>query len=740
MSQDISRQEADAMLTALKKSKQDVNRIDLLLSLAQIHILKPGESETDFDSARVYINEAKVLNRSLKSSTAEGYQLLTESYLTKEKGHRDEARKMVERAVAILESGANKSYLGSAYYELASYYDRYDYLQLPTKIRLVEGSVELFRQVSNTKRKARALELLGDLYFQNDHIPKAILVLQQALAAFDTIKHQEVHGVYIILGRIFHHEADYSQSLFYLLKALKTAHALGDTSMQLCNINDILGSLYVSIGRPEKAIKYAEDALEIARKHKNEIDKFFLAVNLAIKYEQNNQPARGLEVLTSIPKSYIQFLNPDMKVFRGEAYLRIYLSLKQYDKMTPLIEPLLTEVEKSTIVQDRSVIRRLCATYYFYTRQYSKARTCLVKNRRDTKDTSYKITPIHDSRLLYKLDSAQGDFHSAFKHLHFYQTKMDSILGENRVRQLQVLGVEYETTLKEDSIKLKDKNILLLRQQNSLQQANLQQANLIKNVTIAGTTLAFVIIGLLYRLYRQKQKSNKVITQKNEHLQHFLREKEWLLREIHHRVKNNLQIVMSLLNSQSAYIENDAALTAIHDSQHRVHAMSLIHQKLYGSENISSIDMSFYVRELVSYLRDSFDTGQRIRFEFNVEPLELDVSQAIPVGLILNEAITNSLKYAFPDDMEGVITISFSNNGHDNYLLTISDNGIGMPVHVKDKKSGSLGMSLMDGLSEDLDGKFSIENNNGTTIKISFLHDQSVKRPEPLASSFVTNN
>ena len=105
---------------------------------------------------------------------------------------------------------------------------------------------------------------------------------------------------------------------------------------------------------------------------------------------------------------------------------------------------------------------------------------------------------------------------------------------------------------------------------------------------------------------------------------------------------------MSLLNSQSAYINNEPALTAIHDSQHRVHAMSLIHQKLYSSENVSSIDISLYIRELVSYLADSFNTGQRIRFEFDVEPLELDVSQAVPLGLILNEAITNSIKYAFP--------------------------------------------------------------------------------------------
>ena len=139
--QDISRLEADSMLNALDKSKPDIERIELLLNLAQFHILKPGEFQVDLDSAMVYIDEAKVLNSAVKSSDAYGYQLLTESYLTKDKGQRDEARKMVKRAVSILESGSNKSYLGCAYYELASYHDLYFDLQRPKQIRWVEESI-----------------------------------------------------------------------------------------------------------------------------------------------------------------------------------------------------------------------------------------------------------------------------------------------------------------------------------------------------------------------------------------------------------------------------------------------------------------------------------------------------------------------------------------------------------------------------------------------------------------------
>ena len=165
--------------------------------------------------------------------------------------------------------------------------------------------------------------------------------------------------------------------------------------------------------------------------------------------------------------------------------------------------------------------------------------------------------------------------------------------------------------------------------------------------------------------------------------------------------------------------------------------MSLIHQKLYGTDNVSSIDMPSYIRELVSYLHDSFNTGQRLHFEFNITPLELDVSQAVPLGLILNEAITNAIKYAFPDGRDGIITIALFNTSPAHYVLNISDDGVGMPAQHRSPKKGSLGMSLMAGLAEDLDGSFTIENTKGTTIVITFVHDIRVKRDDTLAAPFV---
>jgi len=749
LSQEISRQEADSMIKALNKSKNGIDHIGLLLNLAQFHIFKPGESQIDFDSASVYINEGKKIIKSLRSPLADGYLLLTESYLTKEKGKKDESKKMVEQAIKVFESGKNKDYLGQAYYEFATYHDYNDSAQLSKRIDLTRKSIDAFQQAGDLKRKAMSLVALGDLYTMNSSdYPSSILALKQALAIYDSLKYQNLQGVYVLLGTVYENQPDYPSALFYLLKALKIARSTGDSSMQLCQICNQLGMIYYYIDRLDMSIRYLNDALEIARKYKDEDAIFNLAINLCNSYNRLDQPEQSLKVLGYISKDYKTSDDVFRKYSFSTSYLRTYVALKQLTNAYTYVGINLDLADKKLVPeQQQNNIYRYVATYYFLKNQFLKARFYLKRSFEAGKDANWEYGNIQNLQLLYKLDSAQRDMHSAFNDLLLYKEKTDSVSSVKKITQFQAMNLEYEVGMKEDSIKLKDKDILLLTQTNSLQNANLQQINLIKNVTIGGIILALVIIGLLYNRYRLKQKTNKKlelqqgeIAKQNQSLQHLVNEKDWLVKEIHHRVKNNLQIVMSLLNSQSAFIDNESALTAIHDSQHRVHAMSLIHQKLYGSENVSSIDMSAYIRELVAYLADSFDTGQRIHFEYAIEQFEMDVSQAVPLGLILNEAITNSLKYAFPNGRTGLISISLKNITSNRYLLIISDNGIGIPSNFNNKKPGSLGMSLMAGLSEDLDGNFSTENNKGTTISISFVHNMNTGRTRTIVPSVVSNH
>lgn len=179
-------------------------------------------------------------------------------------------------------------------------------------------------------------------------------------------------------------------------------------------------------------------------------------------------------------------------------------------------------------------------------------------------------------------------------------------------------------------------------------------------------------------------------------------------------------MVTSLLNSQSAYLEDDAAVVAVKDSLRRMQAMSLIHQKLYLDENTSEILMPEYVKELVGYLHESFDTDNRINFDLRIEPLYLDVSQAIPLGLIINESIVNAIKYAFLNEQDGIVCISLQSESADHLLLRISDNGIGLPAKLDLNQHSSLGLDLMQGLTKQLKGSFTIESLKGVHITVKF--------------------
>lgn len=254
--------------------------------------------------------------------------------------------------------------------------------------------------------------------------------------------------------------------------------------------------------------------------------------------------------------------------------------------------------------------------------------------------------------------------------------------------------------------------------------------------------MMLVVLGLLYNGYRLKKKNNHQLTvqkqeidNKNTHLQQLVVEKEWLLKEINHRVKNNLQIVMSLLNNQCFYMQDAQALLAIQESQHRVHSISLIHKKLYQGDNIGTIHMPDYISELVQYLKESFSPIHNIRFETLIEDIHLDVSQAVPLGLILNEAITNCFKYAFPQSMAGTILISLSKPSSERLRLEISDNGVGLPKDFKTSPIGSLGMSMMEGLTDDLGGHWQLESTAGTRIIIEFPYNiQLLKHQAPLVN------
>lgn len=199
-----------------------------------------------------------------------------------------------------------------------------------------------------------------------------------------------------------------------------------------------------------------------------------------------------------------------------------------------------------------------------------------------------------------------------------------------------------------------------------------------------------------------------------------LQDKEMLMKEIHHRVKNNLMIISSLLSLQSRYIKDEETREIFKESQSRAKSMALIHERLYRTGDVKNIDFPDYLRSLTRDIFDTYRTSRgRVQLQLDVQNIHLDVDSAVPLGLIINELVTNSLKYAFPDDQEGIIKIDFHQEG-DEYTLEVSDDGIGIPDDFEVEKSDSLGMLLVNSLTSQIQGTLELVRTQGTTFRIKF--------------------
>ncbi|MBX2928678.1 MAG: tetratricopeptide repeat protein [Saprospiraceae bacterium] len=284
---------------------------------------------------------------------------------------------------------------------------------------------------------------------------------------------------------------------------------------------------------------------------------------------------------------------------------------------------------------------------------------------------------VESMMLLAEAYAGIGRHDSAYYFQKLHTGLRDSILNESNILQMSELQTKYETAQREAKI--------------AVQNAQLKRADTRFWAVVIGLGAALLLGGALYRLTLQLRKHN--------------REKEFLVKEIHHRVKNNLQVLSSLLYLQSRHIKDDAALDAVREGQSRVEAMGLIHQKLYMGDNLAAVEMRDYLYQLGDSLLNSFGVENgRVKIIYHVEPMHLDVDTAIPLGLIINELVTNSLKYAFPDNRAGIIEISLRRNDAGKLHLNVTDNGTGAAATAFMEGGTSFGSSLVEILSKKLGG------------------------------------
>lgn len=313
---------------------------------------------------------------------------------------------------------------------------------------------------------------------------------------------------------------------------------------------------------------------------------------------------------------------------------------------------------------------------------------------------------IQRNRLLASYYHTVQDYANEVNYLRRNVRIRDSVARtETSLRKEQLLAIVANEEL-EDSKMMSDE----LKKQVEMGRAEMQAQDM--RINLVFISLVFTLLGLVGMVYAYMKsiKNQRLIAQQKQIIQDALVEKDSLLKEIHHRVKNNLQMVSSLLSLQTKNTQSRAAIEALEEGKTRVKAMALIHQKLYQNDDLSVIEMQGYIESLINSIQAVFKKGgHRISITIDAEGVELDIDRAIPFGLILNELVSNSFKYAFPDpEQEGRIYIHIRKTG-DGGFFEYTDNGVGLPEDSDDRANSSMGIRLIRRLTNQLQSTLNID-------------------------------
>ncbi len=565
----------------------------------------------------------------------------------------------------------------------------------------------LAEKVGDQDWQPKFYEMQGRMHANLLQLDSAKLLLDKATRGYIAVGNKKGQATTAFkISWIFKRKHELDKSMAYDLDALRLMEEINDQG----GIADALGRVAWDLNlqnRPQEGLEYAKKAIEICKKNdlqKKLIESFRFAGDACITMGDNTQALDYYEQSLALTR----VLDPDLTSIadiinsRGNALKR----LGRYEEALKDYRLCLANSEKSnypggihTAIANLGEVNLLMGKYAEALPYQLKTIELQEKNG----DLTDLVENYGHASSIYEY---LGDYKSALRYQKKALVLRDSTASLQSDAAISEMRTKYETEKKEVIIATQGQQI---SQQRMVQWLGFGVVGLL-------STLAF----LLWRSYASRTQANRLLAATNNQLATKNSENELLLKEIHHRVKNNLQTISSLLNLQSASIKDPNALEAVQESQSRVRSMALIHQKLYQGENLAAVNMKDYFEAMGQSMLHSFgEIGKRVTLEVPMNDLELDVDTAIPLGLIANELITNSLKYAFPEGQKGQIKISLTAEPNQQFCLRIADDGVGKTDLTAIQGTG-FGSRLIQLLAMQLNGNVETDSTKGMATLVRF--------------------
>lgn len=554
---------------------------------------------------------------------------------------------------------------------------------------------------------------LAENYMDNGDLDSAMILSDNALALAmsqdDPIKKVTTLSQ---KARVLNKQSKYYSALDLLQQALEVQPG-GGNIMKTALIYSRISTLYSQLNDINNALIYNEKALDIAnsKKYKRMISNLS-EIRSAYYIDQRNYKKADSLLTAALPHP----LKRNDKLTLLKIYSRLSLS-KMHQNESALSKEYL-DLAKNYYNEESDDFSKKpyllsAATYYHGTGNYKEAKKHYKQLAEVGKNLNDIATINEGYRGLKSIAKKQENFEEAFAYA-------DSLITKTRLKDIgNQQNLVYDLENKYQS-ELKAAEIKQLHSDKEMQELIIEKRS--KQLWLSGAGLLFAILAMggFYQAYQIKQKSNQKLTDTNSKLSKALEDNKMLIKEIHHRVKNNLQVVSSLLNLQSRFEKDDHVLDAINTGKYRVQSMSLLHQNLYNNEDLTKISVKKYFEDLISGIADGYPLQKdNVEFDTKVEDIMLDLDTLVPLGLIANELITNSLKYANVENKKLKLRFRLQKKD-DQIIMNVEDNGPGLPFVELPRRSTSMGMQLIHSFVKKLNADIHIDNTQGARVKIVF--------------------
>ncbi|MFK7952241.1 MAG: histidine kinase dimerization/phosphoacceptor domain -containing protein [Ekhidna sp.] len=584
------------------------------------------------------------------------------------------------------------------YQRLKSQSQKWQGVDLDSALMYADAMLEMANSLQDHQKISESILLKGLAYGYMDDFQNEILYYRKALEYASS--HNDSLGIgksYINMGVNNYYKGNLDSAAFFYELARGIFQTINEERFLGFSLNN-LGQVYTRVEKYDQAKAAYNEALKIKISQKDTsaiMNTYFNLASLSMS-EELFQEALEYSKQTL---QYAEHLGDSATI--GAAYINLGLSsirLGNYDK--GLLYSAKADSYRDAINIDPELVlglHSLAVEISIQKSDWQKAKYRLSQMKSFLRDDAFTESQMKYFNLKSQIEINENDYQNAFQSLQTYHRIKDDFLSESVQKNVVALEKKYESESKDKQItvlELEKKNAALILSKSTNQ----------RNVLIAVSLIVIIVAILLFILFSQKRKS--------------LAERDVLLKEIHHRVKNNLQVISSLLNLQADSLDDNTAKDAVKEGQHRVKSMALIHQKLYSTDDVRGVNVQGYLEQLTSELFKAFGVDQeKVDFQIETSNLKMDIDTVIPLGLIINELITNSIKYAFQNTGNGLLEISIKEEG-ESLKVVVKDNGKGMDEEAI-KASNSFGWKMIKSLSRKLKAEIIVDGTSGTNVQLN---------------------